>query len=402
LYFGDFIMTEQLVADMANPGGSFVTQSDAVVARRVDPLVTDVSTPIDFAAQFPTPLDPTEVIAMCEEINLLQAIPEKPTGLQQEIWRELNALAFTSGSNYIAFAEGACPEEYYHDGVNTTLNLKNLGAKKSLTISDILHSQAVVVGGSGIRSLLGGWDGSNGMPGGATGGGVIGLENIANLKEKEIKLGMTLVLNGEDRLLAVGNATSRPLEFSGIETQVTAANGAHSNSITGQDASGTFSASNFDAFLGEACAKPTHIFGHPQAIQAMMSGYFQLGFQGSQLINFNGGDRIVPGFSFAGFVQTGVGRLQVVADNNFTKTASGTNSFRSALYPLRMSHNGVPLVYRSTQIPLSLTDLTPGCSSVSFEIWKKTALVIKAMCAQNLYTFGSYVGRSVTTCVAVG
>lgn len=388
------ILAGEKVADMANPGGAFVS-------RATDPVVTNVGTPIDFAAQFPTPLDPTEVITMCEEINLLNAIPERSTGLKEEIWRELNELAFTSGSAYIAFADGACPEEYYHDGDNTTVTLKNLGAKKSLTISDIIHSQAVTAGGSGIRALLGGGAGSSGMPGGSDMASMQ-LEAISNLKEKEVKLGMTLVLNGEDRLLAVGNAGSRPLEFSGIETQVTSGNGAHTNSVAGQDASGTFSATNFDRFLAEACAKPTHIFGHPQAIQEMMSGYFQLGFQGSQLINFNNGSNIVPGFSFAGFVQTGVGRLQVVADTNFTKTASGSNSFSSKLYPLRMSHNGVPLVYRSTQIPLSLTDLAPGCTAISFEIWKKSALIIKAMCAQNLYTFGSFVGRSISTCTAIG
>ncbi len=388
------ILAGEKVADMANPGGAFVS-------RATDPVVSNVGTPIDFAAQFPTPLDPTEVITMCEEINLLSAIPERPTGLKEEIWRELNELAFTSGSAYIAFADGACPEEYYHDGDNTTVTLKNLGAKKSLTISDIIHSQAVASGGSGIRALLGGGVGGSGLPG-AGSAASMQLESIADLKEKEVKLGMTLVLNGEDRLLAVGNASSRPLEFSGIETQVTSANGAHTNSVSGQDASGTFSGTNFDRWLAEACAKPTHIFGHPQAIQEMMSGYFQLGFQGSQLINFNNGQNIVPGFSFAGFVQTGVGRLQVVADTNFTKTASGSNSFQSKLYALRMSHNGVPLVYRSTQIPLSLTDLAPGCTSVSFEIWKKTALIIKAMCAQGVYSFGSFVGRSTTTCTAIG
>ncbi len=388
------ILAGEKVADMANPGGAYVT-------RATDPVAVNVATPIDFSAQFPTPLDPTEVITMCEEVNLLKAIPEKSTGLQQEIWREMNELAFTSGSNYIAFQDGTCPEEYYHDGDNTTVNLKNIGAKKSLTISDIIHSMAVVAGGSGIRNLLGGGAAGEGMPGGS-GQTTMGLEAIASLKEKEVKLGMTLVLNGEDRLLAVGNASSRPLEFSGIETQVTAANGAHTNSLSGQDASGTFSAAKFDAFLGEACAKPTHIFGHPQAIQDMMSGYFQLGFQGSQVLNFNGGSGIVPGFSFAGFVETGIGRLTVVADANFSKTASGSASFSSKLYALRMTHNGVPLVYRSTQIPLSMVDLTPGCTSVSFEIWKKTALIIKAMCAQNLYQFGSFAGRSVTTCTAIG
>lgn len=399
----DATLVGEKVADMGNPGGAFVAGSDVVVQKRTDPLITDVSTPIDFAAQFPTPLDPTEVIAMCEEVNLLNSIPEKRTGLQQEIWRELNELAFTSGSNYIAFADGACPEEYYHDGDNTTVNLKNIGAKKSLTISDIIHSQAVTLGGSGIRSLVGGWNGSAGMPGGAD-QGTMGLESIANLKEKEVKLGMTLVLNGEDRLLAVGNASSRPLEFSGIETQVVTGSGAHGNSVTGQDASGTFTGISFDRWLGEACAKPTHIVGHPTAIQEMMSAYFQLGFQGSQLINFNGGANIVPGFSFAGFVQTGVGRLTVVADSNFTKTTTPNNSnlYTSALYALRMSHNGVPLVYRSTQIPLSLTDLTPGCTAIQFEIWKKTALIIKAMCAQGVYRFAQFNGRSVVSCVAIG
>ena len=387
-------MANELVADMTNPGGAFVQ-------RATDPVVTNVATPTDFSAQFPTPLDPTEILALCEEINLVNSLPERRTGLKQETWREMNELAFTSGSAYIAFTDGACPEEYYHDGDNTTVDLKNIGVKKSLTISDIIHSRAVILGGAGIEALNGPWAGSAGLPGG-TDMGTMAREAIADLKEKEVKLGMTLLLNGEDRLLAVGDAATRPLEFSGIETQVTSGNGAHTNSLSGQDASGTFSATNFDRFLAEACAKPTHIFGHPQAIQEMMSGYFQLGFQGSQLINFNNGSRIVPGFSFAGSVETGVGRLTVVADTNFTKTASGSNSFLSNLYPMRMSQNGQPLVYRSTQIPLSLTDLAPGCTAISFELWKKTALIIKAMCAQNKYTFGSFVGRSVVSCTALG
>lgn len=387
-------MTEQIL-DVAN-GGSFVQKA-------ADPVAFNVVTPTDFAAQYPTPLDPTEVISMCEEINLLNAIPERRTGLQQELWREMDVLQFNSGQNYIAFSDGTCPEEYQHEGDNLYVNLKNIGAKKSLTISDIIHSQAVTMGGAGIRSLLGPGAHSSGMPGG-TDANTIGLETIADLKAKEIKLGMTLVLNGEDRLLAVGDAVTRPLEFSGIQIQVTAVAGAHANILTGQNASGTFSANNFDAFLGEGCAKPTHIFGAPQAIQTMMSGYFQLGFQGSQLLNFNSGQQIVPGYSFAGFVQTGVGRLTVVADSNFTKTAApnGANSYSSTLYALRMSHNGMPLVYRATQIPLSLTDLTPGCTSISFEIWKKTALIIKSMCAQSLFTFAEFPGRNVVACTNIG
>ena len=383
---------EQVLVPGATPA-----ENQAFVARATDPVVSNVATPGDFAAQFPTPLDPTEILTLCEEVALLQAIPEQRTGLQQVIWREMNALAFTSGSAYIAFADGVCPEEYSHSGNNSTLNLKNLGAKKSLTLSDIIHSAAVISGGAGIEALLGGYAAGQGLPGGndvAT----FGRQSIADLKEKEVRLGMTLVLNGEDRLLAVGDVDTRPLEFDGIEGWVTAGNGAQSAT-----ASGTFSAQGFDRFVSESCAKPQVLFGHPQAVQEMMSAYFQLGFAGSQVINVASGDRIVPGFNFGGFVNTGIGRLQVIADNNFTRTANGAGTnFSSNIYALRMNHNGAPLVYRATQIPLSLVDLAPGCTAISFEIWKKTALVIKALCAQSVYTFQAWTGRVQTTCSSIG
>lgn len=379
-----------------NPG-----TNEAFVAKATDPVVSNVATPGDFSAQFPTPLDPTEILTLCEEVTLLQAIPEKRTGLKQETYREMTSLAFTSGSSYIAFTDGACPEEYSHDGSNTTVTLKNLGAKKSLTISDIMHSAAVIQGGSGIEALLGGYAAGQGLPG-AKDLATFGREAIADLKEKELRLGMTLVLNGEDRLLALGDVDTYPLEFDGIEQQVTSAAGSHTNDITGQNASGTFSAQSFDRFLSEGCAKPTHLFGHPAAIQEVMSAYFQLGFAGSQVVNSVDGNRIIPGFNFGGFVNTGIGRLQVVADSNFTRTATGAGSFNSNIYALRMTHNGEPLVYRSTQIPLSMIDLAPGCTSISFEIIKKTALVVKALCAQGLYQFGSFSGRAITQCTQIG
>src|SRR3990167_3187318 len=122
------------VYDAGNPGQGFV-------ARATDPLILPQPyvTPQDFAAQYPTPLDPLEIIAMCEEVTLWRALPTEPTQLKTELWRELNELAFSSGSSYISFADGACPEEYYHDGDNRYVDLKNIGAKKSLSISDIMH-----------------------------------------------------------------------------------------------------------------------------------------------------------------------------------------------------------------------------------------------------------------------
>lgn len=365
------------------------------VARASDPVVSNVATPSDFTAQFPTPLDPTEILSLCEDVTLLQAIPEQRTGLQEVLWREMTSLEFTSGSAYVAFADGACPEEYQHGGSNTTVVLKNIGAKKSLTISDIMHSAAVVAGGAGIEALLGGYAAGQGLPG-AKDIATFGRESIADLKEKEVRLGMTLVLNGEDRLLAAGDVDTRPLEWDGIENRVTSGNGAHSAT-----ASGTFSAAAFDRFLSESCAKPTHLFGHPTAIQEMMGAYFQSGWQGSQVINVASGDRIIPGFNFGGAVNTGIGQLRVIADTNFTRTFNG-NNYSSSIFALRMNHNGENLVYRATQIPMSLVDLAPGCTAISFEVWKKTALIIKQLCAQGVYTFQAFNGRSVTTCTKVG
>lgn len=386
-----------------NVGDDAATQpafTEAMVQRATDPGAFNVVLPADFAAQYPTPLDTTEILAMCEEINLWRNIPELMTGLKQETYREMTSLGFNSGSSYIAFADYVCPEEYTHDGSNVTVDLKNIGAKKSLGISDIMHSQAVASAGwNGINTLVGASPAFAGLPG-ASDIGTFQRQHVADVKAKEMRLMATLVLNQWDRLLAVGNAGNNALEFSGIETLVTTGNGAHVRSAADLAASGSFSASQFDRFLSEACSAPTKIFGHPQAIQEMMSAYFQLWGAGTQVINNASGNRLTPGYNFAGEVITGIGTLGVVADANFTRTASGATSFDSSLYALRMVHNGEPLVYRRTQIPLSFKDLAPGCSSVSFMEWSKTALIVKYRCAQSRFQ-SNFSGRILVSCPTI-
>jgi hypothetical protein len=382
--------------------GQDQVKEQGFVSKATDPVLPGVTTPGDFAAQYPTPLDTTELLAMCEEVNLLRAIPDESTGLKAFTYREMDELAFVSGSSYVSFADGACPENYEHDGDNVTATLKNIGAYKSLTLSDIMHSAAVAGMsqggfGVGIDSLNGPMPAGQGLPG-VAGVNTLANQAVANLKAKEMALMATLVLNGEDRLLVRGNASSNALEYDGIETLITSGNGSHTNASS--EASGTFSGANFDRFLAEGCAKPTAVFGHPTAIQEMMSAYFQLGYQGSQLVNHNDGSRIVPGYNFAGEVNTGIGTLMVVADSNFTRTASSATTFQSSLYALRMSHNGEPLIFRKTQIPLAFKDLAPGCTAIAFQIWKKTVLVAKARCAHGKYT-SLFSGRSVSTCPVV-
>lgn len=381
--------------------GTDALQEPAFELRTTDPVILPqpYAQPADFTAQYPTPLDPTEIIAMCEEITAWKAIPEIGTSLNQYTWREMTSLAFTSGSAYIAFADGECPEEYTHDGANQTISIKNIGAKKTLSLRDIMHSTAVASANwHGINTLIGGFPGGEGMPGGSD-QATFQREVVRNVKEKEAQTAATLVMNGWDRLLILGDTNTNSLEFDGIEQWAT--NMSCTMHTNDNAASGTFSGLGFDRFITEGCAKPTHVFGHPQAIQEMLSAYFQLGFQGSQVVNYSDGGRITPGFNFAGFVNTGIGTLTVIADDNFTRANIGGGNFQASLWALRMTHNGEPLVYKITQVPLGMNDLAPGCTAVSFQIWAATALVIKACCAQGQYT-SQFTGRIVTTCTKIG
>jgi hypothetical protein len=259
-----------------------------------------------------------------------------------------------------------------------------------------MHSQAVA-GVGGIGALVGGFASGEGLPG-ASDLATFQRQFVANVKEKEMRLAATLVMNGWDRLLILGDIDNA-LEFSGIEQWATDQSCTmHTNDNT---SSGTFSAIGLDRFMSEACAKPTHLFGHPQVIQEVMSAYLQLGAAGIQSISYTTGDRVTPGYNFGGFVYTGVGRLQVVADSNFTRTAAGSSTIQAQVWPLRMTHNGEPLVYKITQVPLSVNDLAPGCTAVSFEVWAATALVIKACCAQGKYT-SQFTGRIASTCTVIG
>ena len=380
-----------------------VAGGSAVIERggKQDPVISPYpyATPGDFAAQYPVPLDTTELIAMCEEVTLLNWLrpTEEETGLKQLAWRELNELAFTSGTSYVSFADGDCPDEFRHDGDNSTYDMHNIGLKKTLSLSDIKHSAASRAAGVGMAALSGPTPYGEMLPYSGQDTTMGAVLAIADIKAKEIALGTTLLLNAWDYLLWNGNHSNNSLEFDGIAKQLASGSGAHANSNT---ASGTFSATAFDRFLGEGCAKPTVLVAAPQAAQEILSAYFVLGFSGSQIIGLNNQERITPGFNFAAAVNTAVGRLGIVADSNIPVTAFGGTSFQTNVYGLRMTHNGAKLIYMTTQIPLGYQDLAPGCNTVSFQIWAKTGVVVKHKCAHHVYT-SQFTGRITTTCPVI-
>src|SRR5574343_581382 len=136
---------------------------EPMVQRATDPVLqpTTYSTPGDWAGQFPQPLDPTEILTMCEEITLWQALPEKRTALYGETWREMDYANVLSGTKavdeYLFFQDGYCPEEYEHSGSNKTVNHKNIGVKKNVSEREIMHSMAVAALPMGaINTLIGG------------------------------------------------------------------------------------------------------------------------------------------------------------------------------------------------------------------------------------------------------
>ncbi len=139
------------LAEAALRGGGLVTKAtDPVILPQ--PFVA----PTDFAAQYPQPLDPTEILTLCEEITTWRVLPEVVTDYQADQWREMTSLDFTGdGSTFEGFfLPGECPEEYTHDGENKTITRRYLGAKKSLTNEEIRHSIAVArIQGLGISQL---------------------------------------------------------------------------------------------------------------------------------------------------------------------------------------------------------------------------------------------------------
>lgn len=384
--------------DLGNGGQGAVLETQQLFVSRASDAVRDpqYTTPSDFAAQWATPLNPVEIIALAEEATLYKYLPVLRTNLKEETWRELNSLAFTSGSSYISFQDGYCPEEFQHGGSNTTVTLKNQGAKKTLGISDIMHSMGVAaLPMGGINEMTKTYE-MEGLP------GIQGLDattvgRIRDMKAQEIALAAILVVNGQDRLLVQGNSNSNSLEYDGFERILRTGTACHQPA--GQ--TGTFSGIGWDRFLSESTVRPTTIFAHPTALQEVQAAYFQLGFQGSQSLFTQNGNRITPGYNFSSNVNTAMGTLALVADLNFSRTDRGNGTFSTSLFALRMSHNGVPLVYRRVQIPLSYKDLALGCTAIAFQLWEKSALVVKHLCAHSVANY-TFTGRILTTTTLVG
>jgi len=263
-----------------------------------------------------------------------------------------------------------------HDTDFQAVTKRHFGVKKTLVESRIRHSIAGIAGGFGVNQLIGGFN-DQGLPGEKDVASLI-RGGVADLKEKELRLAMILVLNCWDDLLVNGDHWNNPLEFDGIVAQITAANGARSCPAW---MSGTFSAANLDMFLAGGCAHPQAILGHPTALAAIALGYYGIG---SQTVFFDKNEGIIPGLNFASTIMAGIGPIALIGDSRFPRVDLGNGRFNSIIYPVRLTHNGEPLIYKATQIPLSAKDLTPGCTSIAFEIWAVSALVVKAMCAQAL------------------
>ncbi len=368
---------EGLKALLGLPDEQFAAVAKSIIEKTVtDPVVLlqPYTQPTGFTAQYPQPLDPTEILTLCEETAVYQALPEVVTAFNSDSWREMDELEFTGDgvTNEGFFLKGGCPDTIEHDGDNMSKTRKYIGAQSTLSYEDIKHSLAsAAIEGLGISAI------STQTRRAA----------VADVKAKEMMLQEILTINKWDKALVKGNSSTNTLAFDGIEVQVVQANGARINS----DPTGTFDIEDFDNFLNAGCARATHIFGHPKALEAIKKGYLSLGATGGtqpimQILVTKDGNQIVPGFILADLIDTSIGRLTLIPDFRFTTIQVQPDRFHATVYPLRLYHNGEPIVYKSTQTPLSFKDLAPGCTAISFMIYAVTCLVIKHMCAQSAYT----------------
>lgn len=325
-------LTESEISLVAKALSEEMKKGDLVEKTQTDPniLPQPYVQPTQFTAQYPQPLDPTEILDMCEEITVWKTLPEIVTDYNSDQWREMTSLSFdsTGETNHGFFTKGSCPDEQIHEGENTSVTRRFLGVYESISYEDLRHSIAVSrTRGLGISRLS--LDS--------------GMETVIGVKEKAIKLNEVVALNKWDLALVKGSNAVVATAFDGIEIQVTNANGARVNS----NPTGTYNEEEFDNFLAAGCARPTHIFGHPKALRAIALGYLSLGATGGtqpvQMIQINQ-DRsgIVAGFTLAPRIQTFVGELILVPDFRFTATTTGADIFSSTVYPLRVYHNGEP------------------------------------------------------------
>lgn len=372
-------------------------QEGMVEKTVTDPVVLlqPYAQPADFTAQYPQPLDPTEILTECEEINVWRALEEKVTPFNADQWREMTDIDFATSTgltNDGFFLKGGCPDRITATGANISITRKYIGAQQTLSFEDIQHSAAVAsIRGLGISRLMT-----------HTVGGPDVIDVVRDAKAKEIKKQEILVLNNWDLALVKGSIAVNSLAFDGIETQVTAAGGARVNA----DSTGTFDIEEFDNFLVAGCARPTHLFGHPKALEAVKKGYLSLGATGGtqpiqQIVLQNNDGNVVPGIVLADKVNTSIGPITLVPDFRFTTTQVADHAFVSNVYALRVRHGGEAIVYKSTQTPLVFKDLQPGCTAISFMVYAVTSLVIRHMCAQAVWT-SQFVGRTGEGCTIVG
>jgi hypothetical protein len=387
-----------VLAELRQKAGFDENNNPLIQKTETDPVVIlqPYTEPADFDAQYPQPLDPTEILTECEEISVWRALPEKVEPFNADQWREMTDIDFATATgltNDGFFAKGGCPDRITATGENKTITKMYLGAQQTLSYEDIQHSAAVAaIQGLGISRIMH-----------HTVGGPDIVDVVRDAKAKEIKKQEIIVLNNWDLALVKGNDSINALAFDGIETQVTEANGARVNA----NPTGTFDIEDFDNFLNAGCARPTHIFGHPKALEAIKKGYLSLGATAGtapiqQVVLTRAADGgVVPGMVLADEVFASIGRILLVPDFRFTTNQVQPDRFSSTVYPLRVRHGGEPIIYKATQTPLVFKDLQPGCTAISFMVYVVTALVIKHMCAQSAFT-ANFAGVVGTGCTIVG
>lgn len=293
------------------------------------------------------------ILTSAQESRVFRTIPVKGT-LRTVQWYEEGFTASSPG-----FTPGTCPPSLTEGSATLkTVILKNLGFSVQVDEQKVKESAL-------LRALN--------LEYPTTTGDLI-KEAIGNELAFQISVASAYLVSQLDSTMVKGNSTADPNVFDGIETLVTAANGA-----TFTDASASpFNYDDFSAFALSLGGGATHVFGHPMALAQVYKAALAAGGATPMLVVSDG---TVPGLGLGSQIATLGGTLTLVPDRYFTVT-TGTGDFTTDLFVLNIND-----VYRAEFEPITFVEKgsPSGCLVREGFVYTTTALVIQNMARQGRY-----------------
>jgi hypothetical protein len=310
------------------------------MANPVNPMTsTDYDLVAQWANQYAAPIDPNIMTRYPIDNPIVSRLERyrKQDNSLAAVFTVLTAINISAGQDG-TFGEGLCPPNISPDKTQCAVVKHSLGFRSGLTDVALTATLGAPRGGL-VASQL---DGTR----------------FANLKAELVELLYTSAKEAEEWQVIRGNNIGN--QWNGLETDITCCCDLSCTAIT-------------KAFLDMQImlqlthgVRPTAIYGHPMAIDAINQAYMTTGtyaFNADQ-----GSDQATLGI-YGTRIVTPAGILPLVPDHRFTVDDNGNNQYCVDIWIMAEIYRGQPVLYLHDQIPWSYLDLAravPNCTSEQF------------------------------------